>query len=154
MPRPTAEAGIRVYFNRAFERRNIENLGRLFEPDRITLADALAHPDRCLMVFRPSMTELDFGGKLPDKSRVLYSYWAGYLTNPDWTQFRQQVAAVGGDFIPAHGSGHIYIADIIEFVKAVNPRLVVPIHSFEPERFRDHFANTHLLADGEPFDIP
>jgi ribonuclease J len=154
VPRPTTEAGIRVYFNRAFERRSIENLSRLFEPDRIALADILAQPGQFLMVFRPSMTDLDFGGKLPDKSRVLFSYWAGYLTKPDWTQLRQQVTAVDGDFIPAHASGHIYVADIIEFVKAVNPKLLVPIHTFEPERFRDHFANTHLLVDGQPFDIP
>jgi ribonuclease J len=60
---------------------------------------------------------------------------------------------VGGDFIPAHASGHIYIKDLIEFVRAVNPRTVVPIHTFEPEEFRKHFANSLLLEDGNPVDL-
>lgn len=100
------------------------------------------------------MVELDFNSQLPTGCRCLYSYWKGYLTKPVWVELQQQIAAVGGDFIPAHASGHIYIADLIEFVKAVNAKTVVPIHTFEPEQFRDHFSSTQLLADGQVFHVP
>jgi ribonuclease J len=154
IPRPTRDKGIRVFFNQGFLRRNIENLTRLFEPDRITLDEVLGTPEKHLMVFRPSMTTLDFDGQLPRGCRVIYSRWLGYLKNPDWVELQAQIAAAGGDFIPAHASGHIHVADILEFVRAVNPRLVIPIHTFEPQRFAEHFPNARLLQDGEAFTIP
>jgi len=135
VPRPTREAGMRVYFNQAFEQRNLERIKDLFGADRIALDEILAQPKQHLMVFRPSMVELDFGGTLPAQSRCLYSYWKGYLKNPDWVSLQKQLAEVGGDFVPVHASGHIYIADLIEFVKAIAPRTVIPIHTFEPGAF-------------------
>ncbi len=149
VPRPTRENGIRVYFNRSFERRNIVNLREKFQPDQIELPEILADPERHLMVFRPSMTALDFEGKLPHRSRCLYGYWKGYLVRKDWVELQNQLAQVEGDFIPAHASGHIYVADLIRFVKAVAPRTVIPVHTFEPQAFRDHFDNVLLLQDGE-----
>jgi ribonuclease J len=153
VPRPTRENGIRVYFNRSFERRNIENLQAKFRPDRIELSEVLDEPKRHLMVFRPSMTDLDFGGRLPHRCRCLYSYWKGYLVKPDWVELQAQLAQAEGDFIPAHTSGHIYIADLIAFVKAVAPGKVVPVHTFEPQAFRDHFDNVQLLDDGQLVEV-
>ena len=153
IPRPTRDKGIRVFFNQSFLRRNIENLNRLFEPDRIDLDEVLGTPEKHLMVFRPSMTTPDFGDHLPARCRVIYSRWLGYLKNPDWVELQAQIAAAGGDFIAAHASGHIHVADILDFVRAVNPRLVIPIHTFEPHRFTEHFPNARLLRDGEAFTI-
>ena len=99
------------------------------------------------------MTALDFGGKLPERVRVLYSYWQGYLKNPDWVQLQRQVVEVGGDFIPAHASGHIYTSDLRELVTALNPKTVVPIHTFEPGMFGQFFPNVRVLHDGDPFAV-
>lgn len=153
VPRPTRENGIRVYFNRSFERRNIENLQDKFQPDRIELPEILAEPKRHLMVFRPSMTALDFEGKLPHRSRCLYGYWKGYLVRKDWVELQEQLVQAEGDFIPAHASGHIYSADLITFVKAVAPVKVIPVHTFEPQAFRHHFDNVQLLDDGQSVDF-
>ena len=153
LPRPTQEAGIRVYHNEAFRRRNIANLTKLFEPDRIELAEVLAAPERHLMAFRPSMTALDFAGQLPSRARMLYGYWPGYLVKPDWVELQQQVSDCGGDFIRAHASGHIYVADLVELVTALNAKTVVPIHTFEPHLFHTHFPNVTRLVDGVPFVV-
>jgi ribonuclease J len=153
IPRPTRDKGIRVYHNAAFRRRGIENLSRLFDPDRIDLDEILAAPEKHLMVFRPSMTELDFGGFLPARCRLIYSYWKGYLANPDWVELQRQVADASGDFVPAHASGHIYVADLVELVKALNAKAVIPIHTFEPQLFCGHFPNTVLTSDGQQYVI-
>jgi ribonuclease J len=105
------------------------------------------------MVFRPSMVEFDFQGQLPPQCRCLYGYWPGYLKKQDWVDLQQMIGQVNGDFIPAHVSGHAYVADIISFVKSVNARSVVPIHTFEPQMYRDHFANVLLLDDGQPVEV-
>ena len=153
VPEPTREFGIRVLFNRAFRNRNHKSMEERFADDQITLDEILAEPHKHAMVFRPSMTELDFEGQLPEQSRCLYSYWKGYLTNPDWVELQQQIEVVNGDFIPAHTSGHIYIQDIIDFVNAVGPRTVIPIHTFEPEAYKQHFPNVKVLDDGRPYEI-
>lgn len=154
IPRPTGAAGIQVYFNRAFDARQLNTIRNLFESDRISLGQILADPARYVMVFRPTMTEFDFGSVLPIGSRCLYSYWEGYLKKPDWIQLQDHLKKTGGDFIPAHTSGHIFVEDHLDLVRAINPKWVVPIHTFEPGGFRRHFANVELLNDAEPYLIP
>ena len=153
VPRPSRDMGIRVFFNHLFERRNLDNIREKFQADQIELSEVLAEPTKHLMVFRPSMTEFDFNGQLPSRCRCLYGYWPGYLNKPDWVELQKQVAQVDGDFIRAHVSGHAYVADIISFVNSVNARTVIPIHTFEPQMYKDHFPNVTMLSDGMPFDL-
>jgi ribonuclease J len=153
IPRPTRDKGIRVFFNAGFRKKNIDRLNQLFASDRIGLEEILADPGKHLMAFRPSMTALDFNGQLPQHARVLYGYWPGYLKNPDWLELQRQVTEVGGDFIPAHASGHIYTSDLRELVNALNPKAVIPIHTFEPAMFGEFFPDVQALRDGEPFAV-
>lgn len=153
IPRPTRDKGVRVFFNAGFRKKNIDRLNQLFQADRIELNEVLADPVRHLLAFRPSMTTLDFNGQLPQRARVLYGYWPGYLKNPDWVELQRQVTEVGGDFIPAHASGHIYTSDLRELVNALHPKTVIPIHTFEPGMFGDFFPAVRVLRDGEPFAV-
>jgi len=153
IPKPTRGAGIRVYFNAAFKKKAVKNLEDRFEDARIELDEILATPAKHVMVFRPSMQDLDFGGILSRQSRVLYSYWKGYLERQQWRELQGHVKAVGGDFVAVHASGHIYRDDLVTFVREVNPRIVVPCHTFEPEAFGEHFPNFRVLQDGQPYQI-
>jgi ribonuclease J len=148
VPRPSRDMGIRVFFNHLFERRNLDNIREKFQADQIELSEVLAEPTKHLMVFRPSMTGFDFNDQLPSRCRVLYGYWKGYLTKPDWVELQKQIAQVDGDFIPAHVSGHAYVADIVRFVNSVNAKTVIPIHTFEPQMYREHFPHVTMLNDG------
>ena len=58
-----------------------------------------------------------------------------------------------GDLIPIHTSGHIFVQDIAEFVRQVNPRLLVPIHTRAPEAFQGVFAPVRVLKDGETLEV-
>ncbi len=153
VPRPTRDKGIRVFFNAAYRKKSVARLNQLFEPDRIESDEILSQPGKHLMAFRPSMTAPDFNGRLPEQVRVLYGYWPGYLKNPDWIELQQAVRHAGGDFIPAHASGHIYTHDLWELVTALNAKTVIPIHTFEPESFRSQIPKTIVLRDGCPFAI-
>jgi ribonuclease J len=153
IPPPIQAAGIRVYYNAYFEssyqRRNLAKIHRMFAADRIELAEILASPDRHVFLFRTSMVERDFGGTVPPNSRCLYSYWNGYLSKPEWIELQAQLTATGGEFVETHTSGHIFADDIVPFVQAIKPNLVIPIHTFEPDQFHDHFPNTQVLHDGQ-----
>lgn len=154
VPKPSRERGIRVFYNHLFKRRNLECIAQLFQADRIELPEILADPKKHLMVFRPSMVEFDFQGTLPSQCRCLYGYWRGYLVKQDWVELQNRIAQVQGDFVPAHVSGHAYINDIVTFVNSVNAKTVIPIHTFEPQMYRNYFLNVMLLSDGKPVDVP
>jgi len=154
IPRPTRENGIRVLHNATFRKKNITRLNELFEKDRIEMTEILAAPQKHLMVFRPSMTKFDFDGRLSDRVRVLYGYWPGYLRNEDWIELRRHVDEVGGDFILAHASGHIYCEDLFDLIGKLDAKRVIPIHTFEPQIIDERFSNTIRLRDGEAYTVP
>jgi len=153
LPDPKSADCMKVYFNRHFEKRGSQKLKNLFAGNRIELDGIKATPKKFVLCFRPSNLRLDFDGQLPKQSRVLYSYWHGYLGKPDWIAVQEQVAEVGGDFIKAHTSGHIYVEDIVKFVCKIQSSTVFPIHSFEPNEFCNHFSNSRYLSDGEPVSV-
>ena len=154
VPDPTdPKAPVRVYFNEAFQRKGITKLQEMFAPNRIDRDEILSRPKEHAMVFRPSMLKLDFDGDLPTGSRCLYSFWQGYLDRPDWTELKRHLAEVNGDFVPAHTSGHIFMDDLINFVQSINPKQVIPIHTFEPEAYEQHFDDVRRLNDGEPIEV-
>jgi ribonuclease J len=51
--------------------------------------------------------------------------------------------------VPRHTSGHIYEEDLVDLVTKLNPKRVIPIHTFEPGGFSRHFPNATPLNDGE-----
>lgn len=153
IPEPAPANGIRVYFNSHFLKRKIGKLERLFAASQIELDEVLSEPGEYLMNFRPSMLAADFGGRLPEATRCIYSYWQGYLDRSDWVELREHLSEVAGDFIPAHASGHIYIEDLIKFIQSVDPNVIVPIHTFEPTAFREHFGNVIVLEDGQVLEV-
>lgn len=158
LPDPKASnTNIRVFYNQAFLQRpeqKREFAEGLFEGKRISLEEILSDPSRYVMMFRPSMVDMDFGGRLPDECRCTYSYWKGYLEKPDWEMCQKQLLAARGDLVRAHASGHIYEDDLIELVKALKPKTLIPIHTFEPAGFEKFYESVTRPHDGERFRVP
>ena len=53
-----------------------------------------------------------------------------------------------GEFVKYHTSGHIFADDIIHLVKAIEPGLIVPIHTMCPEVFRPRQQNLWVNSLG------
>ena len=158
-PKPRAADGVRVLYHETLAKSSEKNCLQKIEgkhpPARIQLTEILEHPAKHLMLFRPSMLPRDFHGQFPAQTLCLYSYWHGYLTQPnsEWTNLKAKLTEVGGAFLECHTSGHIFAEDIVKLVKALNPRQVVPIHTKTPEVFATHFSNVRFVRDGETLDI-
>ena len=87
---------------------------------------------------------------------VIYSQWLGYLDGTHADYFgSDQIAAYRSDpeinFVYTHTSGHAPVEDLQRLAAALNPRMLVPIHTEYAERFQDHFDNVTLIQDGVPF---
>lgn len=157
VPKPESTEQVRIFIPKFFEetyrRKRLERFFSLISPARIGMEEIRSNPSRYVMIFRPSMLESDFGGKLPEASRCLYSRWTGYLERAEWQVTRSKLQDVKGDLIEVHTSGHIYADDIVALTRAVNAATVIPIHTAEPERFRQQMANTRLLNDRETLTV-
>jgi ribonuclease J len=156
-PSPISTEWIRIFFPKFFresyERKRLKNVFSLLSPANRELSEILQHSDRYVMIFRPTMLESDFEGTLPQNARCIYSRWGGYLEQPDWQPVKAALHQANGDLIELHTSGHIFGPDIADFIASVNPKLVIPVHTFEPDRFSLINANTKVLAKGETFTV-
>lgn len=157
IPRPESSEHVRVFFPRFFEesyrKKKLQTYFSLMSPARIGMEEIRTDPSRFVMLFRPSMLEGDFNGLLPEGSRCLYSRWSGYLDQPDWQPVKDALAISNSDLIEAHTSGHIHHGDIVELVHRVKAKMVIPIHTFEPEKFQTFSPNVKLMSDGETIQL-
>jgi ribonuclease J len=153
IPKPESTEWVKVFFPKFFEetfrQKRLEGFHLLMSPAQIGMEEMRSNPSRYVMIFRPSMLASDFGGILPSRTRCLYSRWTGYLERPDWQPIRAALAEAAGDLVEVHTSGHIYFEDIRELVTALNAKLVIPVHTFEPDRFRMVARHVRLLCNGE-----
>jgi ribonuclease J len=73
-------------------------------------------------------------------SVLVYSMWEGYLpeVKPFWDKYNVPIIIV-------HSSGHAYVEELQEFVKAIKPKWIIPNHTFYPEKYPDYFGSSILL---------
>ncbi|TWT60836.1 MBL fold metallo-hydrolase [Rubinisphaera italica] len=156
LPQPKPKGLVRVYVPH-FLKVSIHNKGRTAQIERfreaeIQLKEIRDAPEKFLMVFRASMLD-DFDRLFPDLTACLYSRWYGYLEQPDWKSTQHILAKSNGSLHNVHTSGHMLSKDIVSFVKEIDPKIIIPIHTFEPQEFGNHFSNVKQLKDGEPYQV-
>lgn len=82
-------------------------------------------------------------------AKIIYSMWDGYLTDG----FSRYCEKKGLIIEHVHTSGHATIEDLQAFAKALNPRKLIPIHTFEPEKYPDIFENVEIIKDEEAIEL-
>ena len=86
------------------------------------------------------------------KTTLIYSMWDGYLEDDERLRLFWEENKV--PIIHVHTSGHAHVADLKKFADALKPKMIIPIHTFEAEKFPAIFQNVKLLKDGEELAIP
>lgn len=82
-------------------------------------------------------------------ARAIWSQWDGYLKQPRGEALHAELAARGIPLASAHISVHASIPDLQRLATAVAPWKLVPIHTFEPDRFPALFGpRVALKQDG------
>ena len=151
VPRPISGNNI-VVFRPQWQKR-ICKVERCFWGTQVATDVILSEPRRYVMLFRPNMLDGDFPEGLPKGVRCLYSFWSGYLDRDNWRSARSAIALAGGDLIERHTSGHVFREDLVRFVKKVDYRLLIPIHTDTPDEFKRLFRGVRVLADAEGLDL-
>jgi ribonuclease J len=151
IPQSTWDDTIRIFFVPSRYTEKMAGNKSLFKFKSAKITYEQMQGDRERLLIKDSyLTRTIFAKKkgLSD-SKLIYSMWDGYLQNekPFWDQNNVPI-------IEIHASGHAYIKDLQEFVKALNPKYIIPNHTFYPEKFEQYFgSNVRIVKDGEPFLI-
>jgi len=80
----------------------------------------------------------------------IYSLWPGYFErSKPLRNLKSYFEGKGVRYEYLHTSGHEKLEDLKKLVEAMAPEMVIPIHSFYPDKFKDYFPNVRPVEDGE-----
>ena len=125
-----------------------------FKKYKITKEEISNQSDKIVMIVRPSMqkdlekTNGIFNGNL------IYSMWEGYLTSSSTKKFIDFLKKRNFTIHKIHTSGHADTKTLKLMVEAIKPKNIVPIHTFEGDKYKYIFKETVIeLKDGETKQI-
>ena len=86
-----------------------------------------------------------------DDVRIIYSMWTGYIEE---NLPLKNLLNIYPSYI-CHASGHVSKDDLIKFIELVNPDVIIPVHTDNPERLEALVPNrnVYIVNDNEPFII-
>lgn len=108
---------------------------------------------RAVMLFRPMMMRDRGVTSALDGAGFTYSMWGGYLKDPYARRVVDWAKQNGIGWQAIHTSGHASVGDLARFAEALNPRQLVPIHSFETGRFGEFFSYVVQRDDGVWWEV-
>ena len=84
----------------------------------------------------------------------IYSMWPGYFkTSKPLNKLQTYFENKGVRVEYLHTGGHAKKEDLVRMVDSLKPSMLIPIHSFHSENFKDDFTNVRLVKDGEVLQI-
>lgn len=78
-------------------------------------------------------------------AKIIFSMWEGYLTE----EFKEYCAKNDLIIEQVHSSGHAKPEDLKSFANALNPKVLIPIHTFYADKYRTLYKNVRTLRDRE-----
>jgi ribonuclease J len=149
---------IKVIFTKYTSDR-LENKGNVkilykFKDYKISKDEISNEPEKIVMLVRPGM-EVDLKNiDNIEGGNIIYSMWEGYLESLATKKLIDYL--VNRDFIMCsiHTSGHADTEALKKMVNALNPKFIVPIHTFYAGDYKNHFSQAVVeLNDGEEREI-
>jgi len=149
--------GIRVFLPDSQKRQIVKKrryeLAERYKSYRIFPEQLAGEAARSVMVFRPSMQRDLEKAKCLQGARLIYSLWPGYLQRAGLRSFHEWLQKSGIRLVHCHTSGHASPRALQRFAKAIAPKMLIPIHSFEAKRFKEFFDNVERKKDGEWWEV-
>jgi ribonuclease J len=110
--------------------------------------------DKLVMLVRPSV-RYDLEHYLHKyRGCFIYSMWNGYKTKPGSTKdFLDFINNKGMPIKDIHTSGHADLYGLKRMVETVKPKYIVPIHTFESERYTELFKGTDVVITNDKEEI-
>jgi len=142
------------YVARRFEEMGLNDILERHRANGIRWARLNETEDKAVMLVRPGFL-FDIKKHLDLKDATwIYSMWPGYFEkSQSLRKLRSYLESKNVRYEYLHTSGHAMLSDLKRLAEAMSPDMIIPIHSFHPDRFIDHFSNVRILKDGEMFSL-
>lgn len=72
---------------------------------------------------------------------LVYSFWSGYRETDRMKEFLSECEHLGLNVVTLHTSGHADENTIKELIETVNPKVLIPIHTENAQRFKELAPN-------------
>lgn len=139
---------------RIMKQKGNEKLFFQFKNSKITREEINEKPENIVMVVRPSLKGFLSKINNPGGGNIIYSLWGGYLKKEYTKEFINFLTKKSYKLHHIHTSGHADIDTLKKMVSAVKPKYIIPIHTFEKNKYKDIFdAKVIKLNDGEVRDV-
>ncbi|MBA2124013.1 hypothetical protein B9J78_03650 [bacterium Unc6] len=128
-----------------------KNLLYAYNKRKIEMPEISKNKNRILMLARDNSVFPLILKKIIDVAgaTIAYSMWDGYLS----IGFRAFCKSKRLTLEYIHTSGHAKPEDLKAFTSAMKPRILIPIHTFDPNSYPNLFKNVRILTDGEVLNI-
>ncbi|MCW3991152.1 MAG: MBL fold metallo-hydrolase, partial [Candidatus Bathyarchaeota archaeon] len=158
LPDPMTDENIAVYFRRKrsgeYQEKDYYRWERPFLDKVITAEDVRSRPTEFIMDLGFNrFTEL-IDIRPEAGSHFIYSMSEPF-TEDDMEDriMHNWLDHFGLRYHQLHASGHMNRRELTEAIKAINPRTVFPVHTENPQLFREHFDNALLPVIGESYNV-
>jgi len=150
---PNLAVYVPEYQRRHIKRNELFDLLEPYRKARVYREHISEAGDRSVMVFRsPMLPDID-QANLWAGARAIWSQWDGYLRDGAGAQLKQEFVLRGVPIEHIHTSGHASIKDLKRLATAIGATSLVPIHTFEGDRFSQLFDNVTRRDDGEWWEV-
>jgi len=142
-----------------FTSRRLKNEGNEkilyeFKKFKITKEEISNQSEKVVMTVRPSMQkDLENIDRI-EGGNFIYSMWEGYLQKSGTMKFVDYLTSRKFTLHKIHTSGHADTKTLKKMVEAIKPKNIVPIHTFEGDKYKDIFNKPIVeLKDKETIEI-
>lgn len=149
---------VRVCFPRfvagRFEKLGLKDIIERHRPNGIKWTRLNEIENKAVMLIQPGfLWDIKKYLDLNDATWI-YSMWPGYFEkSQSLRKLRSFLESKNVRYEYIHTSGHAMLSDLKRLAEAVTPEIIIPIHSFHPDHFQNHFSTVRLLKDGELLDL-
>ncbi|MCH7500123.1 MAG: MBL fold metallo-hydrolase [Nitrospinae bacterium] len=149
--------GVRVFLPKPQKYRIMKeglfDLAKGYKKSRIYPENLAKEASKSVMLFRPSMIGDLENAKCLQDAKIVYSLWEGYLKMDQQRPFLNWIEKLNLPLVQIHTSGHAAIDDLKKFANSINPKKLVPIHSFNTDRYSEFFDRVENKKDGVWWDV-
>jgi ribonuclease J len=127
------------YTSRRLKNEGNEKILYQFKNYKITKEEISEQSDKIVMIVRPSMQKDLENINGIECGNLIYSMWEGYLKKSDTIKLIDYLVNKKFTLHKIHTSGHADIQTLKKIVEAIKPKNIVPIHTFEGDKYKDIF---------------
>lgn len=117
-----------------------------FSKRKISKEELKSRRDLCILVRENMLFDIEKRMDYSD-SGLIYSKWGGYKNDLKTKRFLEFFNSHKLETKSLHTSGHADIQTIKDFVKDLNPKKIIPVHTETPEKYKEIFGDLVSLLD-------